>query len=153
MLGFDTHNSVFWSIERVKHRYCQICLEFFDTWLDAIACRFWHRESIWLFHGVVMDLYFAVIDFKKTRQVNLWKIIPKLPNYSSWSVLALPGMSQHVVMDVLSKEHSGGTATATFAWNFSKMAAAGPGEACFATRWRWRGFRFVGGSGQGLGFG
>lgn len=44
------------------------------------------------------------------------KIIPKLPNYSPWSALALPGMSQHVVMDVLSKEHSGGTATATFAW-------------------------------------
>lgn len=36
---------------------------------------------------------------------------------------------------------------------FFKMAAAGPGEACFATRWRWRGFRFVGGSGQGLGCG
>ena len=73
-----------------------------------------------------MDLYFAVIDFKKTRQVNLWKIIPKLPNYSSWSVLALPGMSQHVVMDVLSKEHRKGTATATFAWNFSRWPLQDP---------------------------
>ena len=34
------------------------------------------------------------------------------------------------------------------AWNFSRWVAPGPCEACFATRWRWRGFRFVGGSGR-----
>jgi len=53
-----------------------------------------------------MDLYFAVIDFKKTRPVNQWKIHTKTTQlFHLGKILALPGMSQHVVMDVLSKEH------------------------------------------------